>query len=227
MKKIAAAIILTTLSGASAYAAANGPFKVALLRDNDLKEMRLAQADAASPYRRAAPSRSRLRDGPRPAIFVRGGYSFAASGPSLADGAGTQIYSAGYRVPLSARAPVSVEAEVVFQRDRDTVLIGLGQEEATRRAISGLVSVRYDGPHFGPFRPFVSGGFGPVQVKSTIDNGVTPIEDSSIELGYVGRVGLVLPITDRWSAEAGYRFLGATNDDVKTHSAELGLSWSF
>lgn len=227
MKKLAGFVFAAAICGASASAVEMGSFKLAMLRDNDIDRMKIAQADEQKPqFRSAQRRRDNLREGGQ-TFFVRGGYSFAASGQGLADGAGAALYSAGYRARISERLPISFEGEVVFQRDKDPVLIGLGQEEATRRAITGLIGLRYDLPKFGPVRPYVSGGVGPVHVKTEIDNGVTPLGDSNIELGYGARVGVALPITERWAFEAGYRLLGATNDDIKTHSAEAGLSWSF
>jgi opacity protein-like surface antigen len=75
--------------------------------------------------------------------------------------------------------------------------------------------------------PYFSGSVGPAHVRTEIDDGFTPLSDSNIELGYGARVGVALPIRDRWAVEAGYRLLGATNDDIKTHSAEVGLSYRF
>lgn len=223
-------IVSSVFAGALFATAANGVAcegshcRFAMLRDSDMESMRLAQAtpSGGGDYRRPS-----LREGRNEALFVRGGYSFAASGQGLANGAGAPLYAVGYRTPIREGLPLSFEAEVVFQRDKDPVIIGLGQEEATRRAISGLASLRYDAPKFGPVTPYFSGGFGPVHVKTEIDDGVTPISDSKIELGYGARVGVAMPLTRSASVEAGYRLLGATNDGIKTHSAEIGLSVRF
>jgi len=205
----------------------NCGLSLALLRDRDQKDMKMAgpslkPAPAGAHYERPA-----LREEPTKAFFVRGGYTAFASGQGLADGKGANIYSGGYRSRISQEWPLSLEAEVAFQRDRDTVIIGVGQEVATRRAISGLVSLRYDGPRFGNFTPYFSGGMGPAQVKSRLDDGFTPIESSNIELAYQARVGVSYPLTKKFALEAGYRLLGATNDDIKTHSAEIGLNYRF
>ena len=104
---------------------------------------------------------------------------------------------------------------------------GVGLEKATRRAISGLASLRYDGPQFGPVHPYFSGGLGPVHVETQIDDGFTPLSDSNIELAYGARVGVAVPLTSNLSVEAGYRLLGATNDGIKTHTAEIGLAYRF
>lgn len=205
----------------------NCGLSLALLRDRDQKDMKMAgpslkPAPAGTRYDRPA-----LREEPTKAFFVRGGYTAFASGQGLADGKGANIYSGGYRSRISQEWPLSLEAEVAFQRDRDTVIIGVGQEVATRRAISGLVSLRYDGPRFGNFTPYFSGGMGPAQVKSRLDDGFTPIESSNIELAYQARVGVSYPLTKKFALEAGYRLLGATNDDIKTHSAEIGLNYRF
>ncbi len=227
MKVLVGSAIAVALGAGGAYAVEAGQFNIAMLRDSDIETMQVAQASQKSEYRSSASRRPSLREGRSQALFVRGGYSFAASGGGLANGAGAPLYSAGYRARISDRLPISFEGEVVFQRDKDPVFIGIGQEEATRRAISGLVSLRYDGPKFGPVRPYVSGGVGPAHVKVQIDNGVTPLSDSNIELGYGARVGVAMPVNDAWAIEAGYRLLGATNDDVKTHSAEIGISYRF
>ena len=226
MKLFVSSVIATLLAGASAWAVESGSFQLAMLRDNDFETMRLAQASAGPKQKAAEQRRPALREASQ-TLFVRGGYSFAASGQGLADGAGAPLYSAGYRAKISQRLPISFEGEVVFQRDKDLVLIGIGQEEATRRAISGLIGLRYDGPKFGPVQTYLSGAVGPVHVKTQIDNGVTPLASSNIELGYGARAGVSLPVNDNWSIEAGYRLLGATNDDIKTHSAELGVSRRF
>ncbi len=226
MKFLAATIAIGTLCATGAYAVENGGFALAMLRDNDIDSMRVAQAETQSKYRSAS-SRPSLRDGGSQALFVRSGYTLAASGGGLADGKGALLYSAGYRARISRKIPLSFEGEVVFQRDSDPVIIGVGQEQATRRAISGLVSLRYDGPKFGPVTPYFTGSVGPVHVRTEIDDGFTPLSDSNIELGYGARVGVAMPVHRNWSVEAGYRLLGATNDDIKTHTAELGLSYRF
>jgi len=206
---------------------ANCGLSLALLRDRDLKEMKVA-APNRKPEREAPRyGKPALRDDFSKSFFVRGGYTLAASGQGLADGKGANLYAGGYRSRISQSWPLSLEAEVLFQRDKDTVIIGVGQEEATRRAITGLVSLRWDGPKFGSFTPYFSGGVGPAQVKSQIDDGFTPLSDSNIELGYGARLGVSYPLTRKVAVEAGYRLLGATNDDIKTHTAEIGLNYRF
>lgn len=231
---IAAAMAGASILGASGAVAVDKckgsgcGLSLALLRDRDAKEMKVA-APSRKPQQQAEQRYGgpALREGPTKAFFVRGGYTLAASGGGLADGKGANLYSGGYRSRISRSWPLSLEAEVIFQRDKDDVIIGVGQEEATRRAITGLVSLRYDGFRFGKFTPYFSGGVGPAQVKSQIDDGFTPISDSNIELGYQARVGLSYPLTRKFGVEAGYRLLGATNDDIKTHSAEIGLNYRF
>ena len=225
--KIIIGSLLAAVAAGAAFAVEGDHLRYAMLRDSDIETMRMAQAGQKSVYKSNDQRRPNLRDGASQALFVRGGYSFASSGAGLADGSGAPLYSAGYRARIGDRLPISFEGEVVFQRDRDPVIIGIGQEEATRRAISGMLSLRYDGPKLGPVRPYFSGGVGPAHVKTQIDNGVTPLASSNIELGYGARVGVALPVNDRWSVEAGYRLLGATNDDIKTHSGEIGISYSF
>jgi opacity protein-like surface antigen len=205
----------------------NCGLSLALLRDRDAGEMKVAAPGKKPARAERRYGRPALRDEPTKAFFVRGGYTLAASGQSLADGKGANLYSAGYRSRISRTWPLSLEAEVVFQRDKDDIVIGVGLEEATRRAISGLVSLRYDGPKFANFTPYFSGGVGPAHVKSQIDDGFTPISSSNIELGYQARVGVSYPLTKKFAVEAGYRLLGATNDDVKSHSAEIGLNYRF
>lgn len=231
--KLAAAMIGASLIGAGGAAAvdqckgANCGLSLALLRDRDAKQMKVAAPNRKPQQAEQRYGKPALRDGPTKAFFVRGGYTLAASGQSLADGEGAILASAGYRSRISRQWPLSLEAEVVFQRDKDDVIIGVGLEEATRRAITGLVSLRYDGFRFGNFTPYFSGGVGPAQVKREIDDGVTPLSDSNIELGYQARVGVSYPLTRKFAVEAGYGLLGATNDDVKTHSAEIGLNYRF
>lgn len=228
---IAIAATASLISAGGAFAIDNCQkncgLSLALLRDRDQNEMRLASASQKQEREPTRYGRPALRDEPTKAFFVRGGYTPFASGNGLADGKGALLFSGGYRSRISQQWPLSLEAEVAFQRDRDTVVIGLGQEEATRRAISGLVSLRYDGFKFGKFTPYFSGGMGPAQVKSRLDDGVTPIESSNIELAYQARVGLSYPLTKKFAVEAGYRLLGATNDDIKTHTAEIGLNYRF
>jgi opacity protein-like surface antigen len=213
-------------------AAAGGNLNVALLRDPSFSQMRFAAAAASAlaPSATAAVTQERpaLRDKRSQAVFLRGGYSFASGGgAALADGKGAKLFAAGYRARIGESSPVSFEGEVIWQRDKDLVTIGVGQEQATRRAISGLMSLRYDAPKLGPVRPYVSGGVGPVHVKTEIDNGVSPLASSNIELAYGARAGVTFPIHRNWSLDAGYRLLGATNDDIKTHSGEIGLTYRF
>lgn len=207
---------------------ANCGLSLALLRDRDAKDMKVAGPNQKPQRDEPRYGRPALREEPTKAFFVRGGYTLFASGDGLADGKGALLYSAGYRSKISRDSPLSLEAEAVFQRDKDDVIIGVGQEEATRRAISGLVSLRYDGLQFANFTPYFSGGVGPVHVKTQIDDGFTPLTTGSrIELAYQARVGLAYPLTKKFNIEAGYRLLGATNDDIKTHSAEIGLNYRF
>lgn len=206
----------------------NCGLSLALLRDRDAKDMKVAGPTQKPQRGESRYSRPALRDEPTRAFFVRGGYTLFAGGDGLADGKGALLYSGGYRSKISPKSPLSLEAEAVFQRDKDDVIIGVGQEEATRRAISGLVSLRYDGLKFANFTPYFSGGVGPVHVKTQIDDGFTPLTTGSrIELAYQARVGLSYPLTKKFNVEAGYRLLGATNDDIKTHSAEIGLNYRF
>lgn len=229
----AAALIGASLIGAGGAVAvdqckgSNCGLSLALLRDRDAKDMKIAPPSRKPQQAGRHNAKPALRDGLTKAFFIRGGYTLAASGAGLADGKGALIYSGGYRSRISREWPLSLEAEVIFQRDKDDVIIGVGQEEATRRAISGIISLRYDGFRFGDFTPYVSGGFGPSQVKTQIDDGFTPLSDSNIELGYQARVGVSYPLTRRFAVEAGYRLLGATNDDIKTHSGEIGLNYRF
>lgn len=205
----------------------NCGLSLALLRDRDAREMKVAGPNQKPAREERRYGRPALRDEPTKAFFVRGGYTLFASGQGLADGKGALLFSGGYRSRISREWPLSLEAEVALQRDKDNVIIGVGQEEATRRAISGIVSLRYDGPKFGSFTPYFSGGVGPAHVKTQIDDGFTPISESNIELGYQARVGLSYPLTKKFAIEAGYRLLGATNDDIKTHTAEIGLNYRF
>ncbi|MFN3959109.1 MAG: porin family protein [Parvularculaceae bacterium] len=231
MKAIAAFAAAGAIGAGGAFAVdqceTNCGLSLALLRDRDQREMKLAGPSLKPAQAGARTERPALREEPTKAFFVRGGYTAFASGGGLADGKGANLYSGGYRSRISQQWPLSLEAEVAFQRDKDTVIIGLGQEVATRRAISGLVSMRYDGPRFGRFTPYFSGGMGPAQVKTRLDDGVTPLENSNIELAYQARVGVAYPLTKKFALEAGYRLLGATNDDIKTHTAEIGLNYRF
>jgi opacity protein-like surface antigen len=234
LQTIAATIIGGALvSAGGAYGvetcrdSANCGLSLALLRDRDIKEMKVAAPNRKPEREERRYGKPALRDDLTKSFFVRGGYTLAASGQGLADGKGANLYAGGYRSRISQSWPLSLEAEVVLQRDKDDVIIGVGQEEATRRAITGLVSLRWDGPKFGGFTPYFSGGFGPAHVKTQIDDGFTPLSDSSIELGYGARVGVAYPLTRKIAVEAGYRLLGATNDDIVTHSVEIGLNYRF
>jgi opacity protein-like surface antigen len=228
--RIATCAIACAATAITAASAASGNLSIALLRDPSFSQMRFAAAAASAiaPAAAAAKERPPLRDEQSQAFFLRGGYSFAASGgAALADAKGAKLFAAGYRARIGKASPVSFEGEVVWQRDKDLVTIGVGQEQATRRAISGLMSLRYDAPKLGPVRPYFSGGVGPVHVKTEIDNGVSPLASSNIELAYGARAGVTFPIRRNWSLDAGYRLLGATNDDIKTHSGEIGLTYRF
>jgi opacity protein-like surface antigen len=229
ISRIITGVIAASCAVVTAAAAGNN-LTLALLRDPSFSQMRFAAAGASviAPVAAAAQERPALREDRSQAVFLRGGYSFASSGgAALADGKGAKLFAAGYRAPIGRSTPISFEGEVVWQRDKDLVTIGVGQEQATRRAISGLMSLRYDGPKLGPVRPYVSGGVGPVHVKTEIDNGVSPLSSSNIELAYGARAGVSFPIHRNWSLDAGYRLLGATNDDIKTHSGEIGLTYRF
>jgi opacity protein-like surface antigen len=228
MKILLSAAAASALCATAAFAVdqCSDGCRLALLRDPDAAQMRMARDEQrAAPPRR--PEKPRYRES-RQAVFVRGGYVFAAGGSGLADGEGVAAYGAGYRRYFDAASRFSVEVEAAYLKDSDPVTIGVGLETATLRYISGLASLRWDGPKFGAFTPFVSGGFGPTQVKTRLDDGVTPLEDADFGLGYVGRLGVSAPLFKAVSVEAGYRFYGATNDAaVNTHAAELGLVYRF
>lgn len=228
MKVIMVAAAASAALGASAFAVdkCSSGCRLAMLRDPEVSQMRLARNDERAAPRESV-RKSRYRES-RQAAFIRGGYVFASGGTGLADGAGAATYGAGYRRYFSENSPFSIEAEAVYQKDMDPVTIGVGVETASLRYISGLASLRWEAPKFGAFTPFISGGFGPTQVKTRLDDGLTPLEDADIGLGYVGRVGVSAPLFKRVSVEAGYRFLGATNDSgVNTHAAEFGLVYRF
>jgi opacity protein-like surface antigen len=198
---------------------------MAFLRDPEIGQARTGVA--ASPGRQVTERRGRYQES-RQAAFVRGGYSFAAGGSGLANGAGAPLFAAGWSHRLGERSDFSFEGEFIYQKDQDPVTIGVGVETATVRSITGLASLRWDGPKWGPVRPYVSGGFGPAHVKTRLDNGVAPLTASDIELGYGARVGVSAPLSRRFALEAGYRFLGASNAAaVNTHSVEAGLVYRF
>lgn len=229
MKALMFAVAASAICATAAFAVdqCSDGCRLALLRDPAAADLRVARSDAAR-----APSESerrpRYRES-RQAVFLRAGYVFAAGGPGLADGAGAASWGAGYRRRFGPNSPFSVEAEAIYMKDSDPVTIGVGVETASLRFVSGLASLRWDGPEFaGRLRPYLSGGFGPTQVKTRLDDGVTPLEDADIGLGYVARAGVSAPLFRRASVEAGYRYLGATNDAaVGTHAAELGLVYRF
>lgn len=158
------------------------------------------------------------------AAFVRGGYIFAAHGGGASGDASAPLGSIGYHAPFSPGSQFGFETELVYLRDSETI----GPITATAGQLTALISLRWQYETGSRISPFVSAGIGPAYIHAKIDNGVTEISDSDLVLGYSGRAGVEIQLSDGLALETAYRYLGATDDGTAGfHAAEAGLNFTF
>ena len=159
-------------------------------------------------------------------VFVRGGYSFAGHGTGAFSETGPVI-AAGYGQPIDLFGDnVSIEGEIVYVSNSDTVdILGIPVENDLW-GLTGLISLRWQPP--GAIAPYVSAGVGPAYYHAEVSGGGLDASDGDFMLGYSARAGAVASLGDQFSLEAGYRYLGATlSGTVGYHAAEVGLNYEF
>ncbi len=156
------------------------------------------------------------------AAFVRGGYVFESGGVGDYE---APIFATGYRKVFAehGRSTFSWEGELVFSRDSQDV----GPVELTLWGLSGIGAVRWQ-YGLGQINPFASVGIGPGYFHANLDNGVTEVSDGDLTFVYTARGGVEFNVSDQFSLETAYRFLGTSQDGTPAyHAAELGLNYNF
>jgi len=159
-------------------------------------------------------------------VFVRGGYSFAGHGAGAFSETGP-IIAAGYGRPIDLFGDsVSIEGEIVYVSNSDTVdILGIPVQNDLW-GLTGLVSLRWQPA--GNIAPFASLGVGPAYYSTEVTGGGLDASGSDLFLGYSARAGAVASIGDQFSLEAGYRYLGAAlNGTIGYHAAEVGVNYEF
>lgn len=160
-------------------------------------------------------------------LFVRGGYIFAAHGGGVSDQASAPMAAVGYRSPMSKSGPHqwNFETEIVYVRDSEDILSSI---TVSGWALTGLLSLRWEYDTGSPINPYVSAGVGPTYAQLKTSNGMTQISDGEWAFGYSGRAGIEAYLSNGFSMEAGYRYLGATSDGTGgLHTGEVGLNYNF
>lgn len=165
------------------------------------------------------------------AAFVRGGYIFAAHGGGVSESASAPMASVGFWSPLSRSGNHrwSFESEVVYVRDsEDVVIVPPDTLTISGYALTGLFSLRWQYETGGFLSPYVSAGVGPTYARAKISDGIDEISDGVWAFGYSGRAGLEARVSQNVSMEAGYRYLGATNNgNLGLHTGEVGVNFKF
>jgi len=185
-------------------------------------------ASAESPgggYSRSS-SRGSVYNSYGQAAFVRGGYVFESGGVGDYE---APIFATGYRKTFAerGRSTFSWEGELVFSRDSEDFVLPGGPVELTLWGLSGIGAVRWQ-YGLGPVNPFASVGIGPGYFHANLDDGVTEISDGDFTFVYTARGGVEFNVSDQFSVETAYRFLGTSQDGTPAyHAAELGLNYNF
>lgn len=186
------------------------------------------QPPAATNYpTRRAVSRGSVYSSYGQKVFVRGGYSFAGHGSNGVADTGP-VLAVGYGRPINLFGDsISVEGEIVYVRDSETIdILGL-PVETTVWGLTALASLRWQ-PTDGAIAPFASFGVGPAYYNAEAVGGGLSVSDGDFFLGYSGRVGAVARLGDQFSVEAAYRYLGAAlNGTIGYHTAEVGVNYEF
>jgi len=99
------------------------------------------------------------------------------------------------------------EGQLIYSDDKAKV--GAGRT----KLFAGLANGYYDFDTGSKLKPFIGAGVGIGQVK--LDGG--PVRDDDTGLAYQLLTGVAYPITDKLSAQIGYRYLGV--NDVRIGSA--------
>ena len=112
----------------------------------------------------------------------------------------------------SLASNVRAEAELLYSQD-DQKPSGNGRINV----LAGLANGYYDFDTGTKLRPYVGAGMGIGQVK--LDGG--PVHDDDTGFAYQLLTGVAYPVTDKLSAQLGYRYLGV--NDLKIGTAAQSL----
>lgn len=160
-------------------------------------------------------------------IFLRPGYVFAARGagsfgaPSVATGYRSVFHRAG-------ASAFAFEGELHFLRDEEDFLLLGVPTETTLFGLTGLGGVRWSYALAEYMSPFASVAIGPSYFRGKVESGGVTLADGDFTLAYSGRAGVEFNISDQFSLETAYRYLGTTQSGTPGfHSAELGLNYNF
>lgn len=191
-------------------------------------EARYAQ-NPEKPLPKKSTASGSIYDSFRPAVFVRGGYTFAADANRglEAEGGGPSVF-AGYRSPIwmQGNNAFSVETELGLQRaPREDML-------ASVDGYGALIALRWDHAFNQNFGMFASGGVGIAYLRAYV---LDVFVEDEVTFGYNGRGGIRANLSRALSLEAAYRYTGAMGVDfglpvgvrLGSHTGEIGLDIRF
>jgi opacity protein-like surface antigen len=161
------------------------------------------------------------------AIFLRPGYIFAARGAGSFD---APAVATGYRSTFhrAGRSAFAWEGELHYLRDSEDFLVLGVPTETSLWGLTGLGGVRWTYALSDVVSPFASIGVGPSYFRGKVESGGITVADGDFTVAYSGRTGLEFNISEQFSLETAYRYLGTTQSGTPGfHSAEVGLNLNF
>ncbi len=146
--------------------------------------------------------------------------------------------SIGVRQKLkrAGESMISLEGEFLAVREEEkrelTGAFGSAFFQAVGWGLLPNAALRWQYNFDGRVSPYASAGLGPAitlfSFERTINGVGFETKNTDVVFGYTGRTGLEFAITPSFGIEAGYRYLGATDDvAVGFHAGELGLNFKF
>jgi len=163
-------------------------------------------------------------------VSLRGGYVFASNREGVDGSPSAGIFGAAYIKPIKryGNHVLSLETEIVYSRDADSVTI-LGADVTSKIwSVTGLLEGRYEYVTGWGFNPFATFGIGPAYARSALTTAGAENREGALVLAYSGRAGLQANISEKISIEGGYRFLGSTfGDSSIIQSLEVGVNLQF
>ena len=161
------------------------------------------------------------------AILIRPGYIFSARGagsfdaPSVATGYRSVFHRVG-------RSTFAWEGELHFLRDSEDLLVLGVPVSTTFWGFTGLGGVRWNYALVDHVSPFASVGVGPAYFRAKASSPTGSVSDGDITFAYSGRAGVEFNISDQFSIETAYRYLGTTQSGTPGyHAGEVGLNYNF
>lgn len=160
-------------------------------------------------------------------IFLRPGYSFAARGAGSFD---APTVASGYRSVFhrAGRSAFAWEGELHYLRDSEDLLVLGVPVSTTLWGLTGLGGVRWTYQLSDFMSPFASAGIGPSYFRARATSLGATVSDGEITFAYSGRAGVEFNISEQFSLETAYRYLGTTQSGTPGfHSAEVGFNYNF